>query len=61
MQTFTGACVYLPDGMHETNVTVETGMIVEIGGPVQGEVIDGRGLILAPALIDVHATLSSGS
>ena len=54
MQTFTGACVYLPDGMHETNVTIETGMIVEIGGPVQGEVIDGRGLILAPALIDVH-------
>ena len=28
--------------------------MAEIGGPVQGEVIDARGLVLAPALIDVH-------
>ena len=52
--TFEGACVYLPDGMHHTSVTVEQGRIVEIGGPAQGDVIDARGLILAPALIDVH-------
>ena len=54
MQTFTGACVYLPDGLHNTTVTVENGVIAEIGGPVQGDVIDAGGLILAPALIDVH-------
>ena len=52
--TFEGACVYLPDGMHHTRVTVEQGRIVEIGGPAKGDVIDARGLILAPALIDVH-------
>ncbi|WP_416882510.1 alpha-D-ribose 1-methylphosphonate 5-triphosphate diphosphatase [Marivita sp.] len=54
MQTFTGARVYLPDGITDTTVTIEDGTIVDIGGPVQGDVIDARGLILAPALIDVH-------
>jgi alpha-D-ribose 1-methylphosphonate 5-triphosphate diphosphatase len=54
MQTFTGASVYLPDGITDTTVTIEYGTIVDIGGPVQGDVIDARGLILAPALIDVH-------
>jgi alpha-D-ribose 1-methylphosphonate 5-triphosphate diphosphatase len=54
MQTFTGASVYLPDGITDTTVTIEDGTIVDIGGPVQGNVIDARGLILAPALIDVH-------
>lgn len=54
MISFQGATVYLPDGMHETCVTLNDGQIVEIGGPAQGEVIDARGLILAPALIDVH-------
>ena len=54
MQTFTGASVYLPDGIADTTVTIEDGTIVDIGGPVQGDVIDARGLILAPALIDVH-------
>jgi alpha-D-ribose 1-methylphosphonate 5-triphosphate diphosphatase len=54
MQTFTGASVYLPDGITDTTVTIEDGTIVDIGGPVQGDVIDARGLILAPALIDVH-------
>ncbi|MFK7764362.1 MAG: alpha-D-ribose 1-methylphosphonate 5-triphosphate diphosphatase [Roseobacter sp.] len=54
--TFTvqGASVYLPDQIVETNVSVSSGAISEIGGPVRGDVIDGRGLILAPALIDVH-------
>jgi alpha-D-ribose 1-methylphosphonate 5-triphosphate diphosphatase len=54
MQTFEGALVYLPGEIAETNVTIDGGNIVEVGGPVQGEVIDARGLILAPALIDVH-------
>lgn len=54
MQTFTGARVYLPDGIADTTVTIDDGSIVEIGGPVQGDVIDAHGLILAPALIDVH-------
>ncbi|GGE16322.1 alpha-D-ribose 1-methylphosphonate 5-triphosphate diphosphatase [Primorskyibacter flagellatus] len=52
--TFTGATVYLPDQVAETCVTIHDGRIAEIGGPVQGEEIDARGLILAPALIDVH-------
>lgn len=54
MITFQGATVYLPQEIVETTVTIADGMIAEIGGPVQGEVIDARGLILAPALIDVH-------
>ena len=53
-QTFEGATVFLPGEIAETNVTVADGQIVEIGGPIQGEVIDGHGHILAPALIDVH-------
>lgn len=52
--TFTGATVYLPDDIVETTVTVQDGHIAAIGGPVQGTQIDARGLILAPALIDVH-------
>ncbi len=52
--TFCGATVYLPGEIVETNVTVCDGHIAEIGGPVQGDVIDARGLILAPAMIDVH-------
>lgn len=54
IQSFEGAQVYLPDGIQDTTVTVADGSIAEIGGPAQGEVIDARGLILAPALIDVH-------
>lgn len=54
MITFEGAQVYLPDDIIETTVTVSDGKIAEIGGPTMGEVIDARGLILAPALIDVH-------
>ncbi len=52
--TFEGAQVFLPGEIAETRVTVENGRIVEIGGPAQGDVVDGRGKILAPALIDVH-------
>ncbi|MEM9474258.1 MAG: alpha-D-ribose 1-methylphosphonate 5-triphosphate diphosphatase [Pseudomonadota bacterium] len=52
--SFEGATVFLPGEIAETTVCVDDGAIVEIGGPLQGEVIDARGLILAPALIDVH-------
>ncbi|HHC29404.1 MAG TPA: alpha-D-ribose 1-methylphosphonate 5-triphosphate diphosphatase, partial [Rhodobacterales bacterium] len=54
MITFQGAQVYLPGEIAETNVTIAEGRIAEIGGPAMGEVIDARGMILAPALIDVH-------
>ncbi|MEM1363778.1 MAG: hypothetical protein AAGF94_19100 [Pseudomonadota bacterium] len=54
--TFTveGAQVILADEVVETTVTVADGLIAEIGGPVQGQVIDARDHILAPAMIDVH-------
>ncbi|MQY42522.1 alpha-D-ribose 1-methylphosphonate 5-triphosphate diphosphatase [Epibacterium sp. SM1969] len=52
--TFEGARVFLADQIVETTVTVNNGEIAEIGGPVQGERVDAAGLILAPALIDVH-------
>lgn len=54
VQTFQGATVFLPDGIAQTSVTVADGRVAEVDGPAQGEVIDARGLILAPALIDVH-------
>lgn len=54
MQTFEGATVYLPEEIAQANVTIADGVIVEIGDQVQGDVIDARGRILAPALIDVH-------
>ncbi|TCL08271.1 alpha-D-ribose 1-methylphosphonate 5-triphosphate diphosphatase [Shimia isoporae] len=52
--TYEGAQVYLRNEVVETTVTVSDGKIVEIGGGVRGTRIDARGLILAPALIDVH-------
>ncbi len=54
MFTIEGAQVYLPGEIAQTNVTIAEGRIVDIGGPPQGDVITARGLILAPALIDVH-------
>ncbi|MEO9515535.1 MAG: alpha-D-ribose 1-methylphosphonate 5-triphosphate diphosphatase [Paracoccaceae bacterium] len=52
--TFVGAHVFLSNEIVQTNVTVSGGNITEIGGPIQGQVVDAGGLILAPALIDVH-------
>ncbi|MEJ8561122.1 alpha-D-ribose 1-methylphosphonate 5-triphosphate diphosphatase [Yoonia sp. GPGPB17] len=52
--TFEGATVYLPGQIAEASVTVADGKIAEIGAQTQGEVIDATGLILAPALVDVH-------
>jgi len=54
IQTFVGAEVYLPGEIVDTTVTMDSGTIVEIGGPVRGVEINARGKILAPALIDVH-------
>ncbi|MEL6121520.1 MAG: alpha-D-ribose 1-methylphosphonate 5-triphosphate diphosphatase [Pseudomonadota bacterium] len=52
--TFEGAHVILPGEIVEATVTVADGLIAEIGGPAQGQVIDARERILAPAMIDVH-------
>ena len=52
--TFQGARVLLPDGPADTTVTIDGTQIVEIGGPVRGEVIHADGLMLAAALVDVH-------
>jgi alpha-D-ribose 1-methylphosphonate 5-triphosphate diphosphatase len=54
MQTFVGAEVYLPGEIADATVTVFDGLIVEIGGPVQGLEISAHGKVLAPAIIDVH-------
>ncbi len=53
--SFEGATVFLPNDIVETSVRIAEGQIVEIGGATSGaQVVDGRGLFLAPALIDVH-------
>lgn len=54
IRTFVGAEVFLPGEIIETTVTIDNAAVVEIGGPIQGEVINARGKILAPALVDVH-------
>ncbi|MEO1538113.1 MAG: alpha-D-ribose 1-methylphosphonate 5-triphosphate diphosphatase [Pseudomonadota bacterium] len=52
--TFVGGTVFLPDDIVETTVTVADGQVAGIGGPIEGEVIDATGHVIAPALIDVH-------
>lgn len=55
MLTIEGATVFLPDQIVETCVTIgDDGTIADIGGSAAGNVFNARGLILAPALIDVH-------
>lgn len=50
-----GARVLLPNDLVETDLLVDDGMIAEIGGPFAADhTIDGRGRILAPAMVDVH-------
>ena len=48
-----GAQVLLPEGLVEASVTVDGDRIVGLEHG-HGTRIDGRGLILAPALVDVH-------
>lgn len=51
-----GARTLLPSGLAEADLRLEDGIIAEIGAPsAAGAVrIDGRGLLLAPAIIDIH-------
>lgn len=50
-----GARVILPHGVEEVCVRVEDGRISGLDSPRDGvRVIDGRGKILAPALVDIH-------
>ncbi len=50
-----GARVVLPLGVEQVSVRVEDGKISGLDAPRDGaRVIDGRGKILAPALVDIH-------
>ncbi len=50
-----GAQVILPDRMQHCSVRLEDGVITGLDVPRDGaQVIDARGLILAPAMIDIH-------
>jgi alpha-D-ribose 1-methylphosphonate 5-triphosphate diphosphatase len=50
-----GASVILPDRVAQVAVRVEGGVIAALDGPRNGApVIDGRGMILAPAMVDIH-------
>lgn len=54
-----GAQVVLPDGIEHTDVWIDDGIIVGIGQVPETEekdcqTLDGRGRVLAPAMIDVH-------
>ncbi|MEL7515972.1 MAG: alpha-D-ribose 1-methylphosphonate 5-triphosphate diphosphatase [Pseudomonadota bacterium] len=49
-----GAQVILPDDIVETEVTYDGDRIVELGGGAAEIEFDGRGLYLAPALVDIH-------
>lgn len=50
-----GASVVLPDRLAQVSVRIEDGVIVALDGPRDGaRVVDGRGRILAPAMVDIH-------
>jgi alpha-D-ribose 1-methylphosphonate 5-triphosphate diphosphatase len=50
-----GAAVVLPDRVTDVAVRVEGGMIAGLDTPRDGaRVIDGRGMVLAPAMVDIH-------
>lgn len=52
---YEGASVVLPDRMAEVAVRVEGGVITALDGPRDGaRVVDARGQILAPAMVDIH-------
>ena len=52
---FEGAEVVLPDRVARVSVRVEGGRITGIDTPRDGaRVVDARGLLLAPALVDIH-------
>jgi len=50
-----GASVILPDEVAKVSVRLENGLISALDGPRDGaRVIDGRGMVLAPAMVDIH-------
>lgn len=50
-----GASVILPDAVVRISLRIENGLIAALDGPRDGaRVIDGRGMVLAPALVDIH-------
>jgi alpha-D-ribose 1-methylphosphonate 5-triphosphate diphosphatase len=50
-----GASVILPDEVARVSVRIENGLIAALDGARDGaRVIDGRGMILAPAMVDIH-------
>ncbi|WP_375689772.1 alpha-D-ribose 1-methylphosphonate 5-triphosphate diphosphatase [Pseudooceanicola sp. LIPI14-2-Ac024] len=52
---FEGARVVLPEGVEKVSVRIEAGRITGIDAPRDGaRVVDAAGLILAPALVDIH-------
>lgn len=52
--TLTGARVVLPGEIAKVSVTVEGGRIAGLDLDAPGPQIDARGLILAPAMVDIH-------
>lgn len=48
-----GGRALLPDGFAETDITVEDGRIAGVGAG-GGRVIDARGLLVLPGLVDIH-------
>lgn len=57
MQPFVieGASVILPDRVAQVSIRVEGGVIAALDGPRDGaRIIDGGGMILAPAMVDIH-------
>ena len=50
-----GAQVILPDGMAQVSVRIEGGLITGLDGPSDGaRVVHAQGMILAPAMVDIH-------
>lgn len=52
---FEGAQVILPDRIAEASVRIDGGLITALDGPRDGaRVINAAGMLLAPALVDIH-------
>ncbi|MEM7424275.1 MAG: alpha-D-ribose 1-methylphosphonate 5-triphosphate diphosphatase, partial [Pseudomonadota bacterium] len=49
-----GARAVIAGGLEDASVSVSTGIIASLDASGSGRRIDGRGLVLAPAIIDIH-------